>query len=89
MSDAMSDADYELTQECLVMAANVIAALDLNAFLSRISKAKALGPIVDPTLYKTAGERLDDVRRLAGAALELYGEVHRQREKYMKKEPAS
>ena len=76
----MNDADYKLAQEFLCHAANIIAVLDLDAFIGRIEQAHALGPILDPTLYKAAHNKLGDVKRLAVAARQFQAEVNRQRE---------
>ena len=84
----MTDADYELTQETLSLAAKIVGALDLDGFLARINRAETLGSILNPTLYNTAAGKLGLVRSLAIAALPLKGEVERQI-KIFKKETES
>lgn len=75
---AMTDEEYMETQGKLAMVAVILANVDLPAFLSRISLAETMGPVLDPTLYMTAGEKLGRVRLLAESALSLRKESRRK-----------
>ena len=61
----MSDEQYLETQQQLVMLWSVVKDLDLGEFLSRISLAEAVGPIVDPTLYKRGMYKMEVIKGLA------------------------
>lgn len=74
----MKQAAYEMTQEQLVILAQLINPLPLVEFLDAIDRAETLGPILDPTLFHKAGRRLEQVKALAHAARTFQIEVHRQ-----------
>jgi hypothetical protein len=46
--------------------------------LTRIETAEAAGPVLDPTLYREAGEKLAEVKALAEACKVFRDEVRRQ-----------
>lgn len=71
----MTPQEYLATQVALVAAAKAVFKLDLPAFLADICRAESTGPLLDPTLYRRAGGRLERVKRLARAAMVLRGEV--------------
>jgi hypothetical protein len=60
------------------IAAGLLTTLDLAEVLTCMERADALGPMLDPTLYKEAAERMDAQRRLIQAALPLQAEMRRQ-----------
>jgi len=74
----MSEADYTMTQQRLLLLAGFVLQLDLDAFLERIQTAETLCPLFDPTLYMRGAEKLGQVRDLAIAANELRGVVVEQ-----------
>jgi hypothetical protein len=74
----MSDEEYELTQMNLVMMAQLIEGLDLPAFIERAERALAIGPLVDPTLFRQAHGKLEQVLKLASAANGFRAEAVRQ-----------
>lgn len=64
----MNDVEYRSTQNQLLIVASLVRELDLDGFLERINKAEAIGPIVDPTLYRAAMANLSVIKSLASAA---------------------
>lgn len=67
----MTNEEYIATQQQLILAAQVINQLDLGSFLDRIGAAHAMGPILDPTLYRKGVAKMSLVERLAKAASEF------------------
>ena len=67
----MTDEEYQLTQVQLNMAVGIIRSLPLKDFLARLSEAEAVGPILDPTLYRETMKHAKSVHRIAAAALKL------------------
>ena len=65
---SMSDTEYHDTQGRLIDTAFNLAALDLDGFLGRIRESHAVGPVLDPTLYRAASDGLEAVADLARAA---------------------
>lgn len=65
----MSDEDYVQAQESIVLLARLVQCIDLPGFLARISQAEAVGPILEPTLYRAAMDNLEAIKRLAEALL--------------------
>ena len=74
----MTDEEYQSTQDQLVLLAKLANGLDLDAFLQRISIARAAGPVLDPFLYRQAADRMDDVSRLARSFQGVQKEIRRQ-----------
>lgn len=67
----MTREEYIATQHQLMLIAQIINRLDLNSFLGRIETAHALGPILDPTLYRKGMNKMSLVQRVAVAAVEF------------------
>jgi len=65
----MKGQEYIDTQTKLITAGRLVEELDINEFLRSISKAEALAPMLDPTLYRKAQANLHGIRRLAEALL--------------------
>jgi len=61
----MNDAEYLQTQMQVLLLAGLLLQLDLPAFLHRIEAAEALGPVLDPTLYRRAADNLAALRETA------------------------
>jgi hypothetical protein len=78
----MSKDEYQQTQQALITLALLIEGLDLLGFLRAIDRAESIGPILDPSLYGRAGDKLADLRKLAAAARAFQIEAKRQAEKY-------
>ncbi len=64
-------ADYQATVGMLYAWANVLAHVDLPGLLRDIARAEAVGPIVDPTLYREKGKALREDRAILEAASRL------------------
>ena len=82
----MNNEEYIMTQRQLLLMASLVREMDLDGFLERIETAYALGPMLDPTLYKRGVDNLEIVRRIAEAARkfkataeEVCGEAKKQR----------
>lgn len=60
------------------IAAGILREIDLAGVLNAMEHADALGPILDPTLYKSASAKMDQQRALVRAALPLQAEIRRQ-----------
>ena len=76
----MEEARYKMTQDQLVMLANLIDGLDLEGFLAAISHAHTVAPMVDPTLWIAGHKKMENVKRLAIAFRGVQVEVRRQKE---------
>jgi len=74
----MNRIEYMAIQVQLVLLAQVVEPLDLVRFLSAIDHSETMGPIVDPTLYLQTANKLENVKRLAQAALIFQREVRHQ-----------
>jgi hypothetical protein len=64
----MTDLEYHGTQQGLLLVAGMVRQWDFAGFLERIGTAHAAGPVIDPTLYRAAGEKLSAIEDLARAA---------------------
>lgn len=74
----LSSEEYELCQTQLTRLALVVAAMpQLGRFLATAARAEALGPILDPTLYRRAEDNLEQIMAIARAALPLQQEARR------------
>lgn len=61
----------QLGWDLLFNQTRVIAMLPLEDWLERMSRADTLGPILDPTLWMKAHEKMDKIRTIIEAALVL------------------
>jgi len=82
----VNNEEFITTQRQLLLMASLVREMDLDGFLERIGTAYALGPMLDPTLYKRGVDNLEIVRRIAEAARkfkataeEVCGEAKKQR----------
>ena len=64
----MNNAEYIRTQQELITLAENAASLNLVAFIERLNKALIVGPLTDPTLYRTAAESAERILHLAQMA---------------------
>src|SRR4051812_38317985 len=63
----MRNEQYLETQMQVVRMAALARTLPLAEFLSAIDRAETMGPILDPTLYRAAMPKLDQVKALAAS----------------------
>lgn len=68
----MNGEDYRAAVMHVALAAQLLAAHDLPALLEAIAKAEAIGPILDPTLYRQKGKAMMEDREILRAALPLW-----------------
>lgn len=61
----MKASKYMETQNQLINIGRALDTLDLDGFLRSISKAEALAPMLDPTMYRKAQANLQGLKRLA------------------------
>ncbi len=73
----MDNDQYLEVQQQLVSLARIVREMPLGAFVNKIARAEALGPIVDPTLYRQTMDTVQILGRLASALL-LFQEVARE-----------
>lgn len=74
----ISNEEYAATQTSLIFLGQIVAGIDIDGFIERISLTNAVGPVLDPTLYLEAGDRLGNVERLARSLKPFKAEVERQ-----------
>jgi hypothetical protein len=67
----MNDHEYFNTQGQIMVLAKLTLDLNMDWFLNRIAAAEAIGPILNPTLYRAAGGNLDKIKRIAEAVRNL------------------
>lgn len=77
MPDQMSDETYLFTQQQILLIATLARRLDVSAFLDRITRAHTMGPILDPTLYRTAARGMGQIEELA-RALQPFAKLAKQ-----------
>jgi len=81
MVNYISEEDYVQIQLSLVTLASIVKDMQLAAFINQANLAETIGPILDPTLYREAGQRLNDVKALAESLLAFQNEIKRQLKK--------
>lgn len=75
---------YQATHDQVVQFSAMVALIDLGSFLEAMYRAETLGPILDPTLYRTflynarARHNLEVVKELAEALLKVKRIVERE-----------
>lgn len=76
----MTDEEYLLTQRRVVALCNQISKIDLIEFLDRIGRAEAVGPVLNPTLYRVAMPTLSDIKRKAELLCYVKANLERRKE---------
>ncbi len=66
---SLTENQYKETQEALAIVEGIVRGLKLKEFLDSIEEAESLGPILDPTLYRAAADKMHRIRRLAIALM--------------------
>jgi hypothetical protein len=61
----MTDAEYQIALEQLHAVARMALAIDADGMLKRMSEAESVAPMLNPTLYLIAGEKMRIIRRMA------------------------
>lgn len=65
----MTNDQYLAVQTQLQVLAGLVADMPLEDFLERIHLAEAVGPMLDPTLYRAAHRNLEAINGLAVALM--------------------
>lgn len=65
-------AEYRAAVTQVVLAARVIGSHDLPGLLAAIETAHAVGPMLDPTLYRDSAKAMDEDADVLRAAMPLY-----------------
>ncbi len=73
--DRITPEEYMAAQIQLLALANLVRDLPLARMLDAISLADTTGPMVDPTLWKAAHGKMDEIRRLASTMRRFQAEV--------------
>jgi hypothetical protein len=70
MSDPkrLGAAEYQMTQDGLMLVAGILDQYDLDAFLLTADTADTLVPMIDPTLWRKGHKRLDGIMEIARKA---------------------
>jgi hypothetical protein len=63
----MTSDEFKALQGQLFTLAAIVRYMPIEAFLSRITKAEVLGPVLNPTLYREAAANMATVKRMAEA----------------------
>jgi len=61
----MNQEQYNMIQSLLIAQWKILQGIDIKAFLEAIERAQAVGPIVDPTLYRNGADNLRIIKDLA------------------------
>ena len=72
--EPITDEEYFDLQTSIILTAHMVGDMPLQKFLDRIARAEAVGPVVDPNLYRAAGERLHKIKTVA-AAMRVFQQV--------------
>lgn len=67
----MTDEEYLSAQHLLVVMRATAETIDVEGVLRSIARAEAMGPIMDPTLFREAIDRLRFIRKVAEAVRTL------------------
>lgn len=61
----MDEEKYQITQNQILFLARFVADMPLGEFIKAIGRAHAVGPIVDPTLYRDGVRNMEQIDKLA------------------------
>ncbi len=84
----IDEEQYITTQHQLGTFATLVLSLPLEGFIEVAERASTVGPFLDPTLYRQAGDNLTNITDLARALLTFKNEVIRQMGEGQKREQA-
>lgn len=71
-TDEEKIAEYRANLLLIHMAARTIAKMDIPKMLDDIERSHAIGPMLDPTLYRDKRKAMEEDAELLRAALPLY-----------------
>lgn len=72
MNEAAQIAEYQAAVRATALVASMLVQYDLPELLAAIGRAEAVGPILDPTLYREKARAMDEDKALLEAALPLW-----------------
>lgn len=78
----MTSDEYSHGQAQMLLMASQIVQVDLASMLSWIDRSEAVGPILDPTLYRAACDRLQAFKELVQAGLQFQKAAKRVMEEW-------
>lgn len=67
----MTNEQYKDAQMALIKCSATLVKYDWYAFLSRVSAAQTVGPLMDPTKYRQAQDNLAAIKKLAETARDM------------------
>lgn len=69
--------EYQAAVLAAKLCANLLATHDIPGFLKAIERSHAIGPMLDPTLYRAKVKAMEEDKELLEAALKLrkFGQV--------------
>lgn len=70
--DSMDIKAYQSDLRLVAVAAAAISRIDIPGHLQHIERAEAVGPLIDPTLYRDKAEAMEEDKSLLEAALPLW-----------------
>ena len=76
----LNNEEYLDNQTAIILLSQLVSQMPLDAFIDRLNYAATVGPFLDPTLYKAAGERLEKIGRIAQALRTFQHVVRRELE---------
>jgi hypothetical protein len=71
MSDDTLNTEYQGHMIMLWTAAEAISKMPLITILERMNRAEALGPLLDPTLWRDKSKQFQEDKRIVEAALHV------------------
>lgn len=71
----MNKEEYQQTQEQIVLLANLVRQMPLKEFIEDADRAAAIGPILDPTLWRAGSKNLGTIMDLARSLREFQSKV--------------
>jgi len=74
----LDEIDYVMVQQKLMMFSSLVIDMRLSGFIATASHAEAVGPVMDPTLYREVGHNLRNIKALARALKYFQDEVRAQ-----------
>ena len=61
----MTNEKYTETQKKILELMSIVRELDLEDFIDSIHRAEAVGPMIDPTMYRAGSQNLQMIKELA------------------------
>lgn len=75
----MTKEEYANTQQQILLVCSLLREMPLEDFIEWIEKAEAVGPIVNPTLYRESRGNIELVKKLAEKLLAVKISIPKER----------